>query len=114
MINKKNVLTLLVKDRRVLEYFRKYEVEPQGTFHKYLGGAVTMKACIYAESFNIIIKVPTYDDSGNVVDFEKEYANIILMPDKVDIEKRRRENVSILSLAECNIPVKDLFKVFPK
>ena len=24
-----------------------------------------------AESFNIIIKVPTYDDSGNVVDFEK-------------------------------------------
>ena len=53
VINKKNVLTLLVKDRRVLEYFRKYEVEPQGTFHKYLGGAVTMKACIYAESFNI-------------------------------------------------------------
>lgn len=67
-----------------------------------------------AESFNIIIKVPTYDESGNVVDFEKEYANIILMPDKVDIEKIRRENVSILSLAECNIPVKDLFKVFPK
>lgn len=53
VINKKNVLTFLVKDRRVLEYFRKYEVEPQGTFHKYLGGAVTMKACIYAESFNI-------------------------------------------------------------
>ena len=67
-----------------------------------------------AESFNIIIKVPTYDESGNVVDFEKEYANILLMPDKVDIEKIRRENVSILSLAECNIPVKDLFKVFPK
>ena len=53
VINKRNVLTFLVKDRRVLEYFRKYEVEPQGTFHKYLGGAVTMKACIYAESFNI-------------------------------------------------------------
>ena len=67
-----------------------------------------------AESFNIIIKVPTYDESGNVVDFEKEYANILLTPDKVDIEKIRRENVSILSLAECNIPVKDLFKVFPK
>lgn len=67
-----------------------------------------------AESFNIIIKVPTYDESGNVVDFEKEYANILLTPDKVDIGKIRRENVSILSLAECNIPVKDLFKVFPK
>ena len=35
---------------------------------------------------------------------KKEYANIILMPDRVDIEKIRRENVSILSLAECNIP----------
>ena len=67
-----------------------------------------------AESFNIIIKVPTYDESGNVVDFEKEYANILLMPDKVDIEKIRKENVSILSLAECNIPVEELFKVFPK
>ena len=53
VINKKNVLTLLVKDRRVLEYFRKYEVEPQGTFHKYLGGAVTMKAYIYAYSYSI-------------------------------------------------------------
>lgn len=67
-----------------------------------------------AESFNIIIKIPAYDESGNVIDFEKEYANILLMHDKVDIEKIRKENVSILSLAECNIPVKDLFKVFPK
>lgn len=67
-----------------------------------------------AESFNIIIKVPTYDESGNVVDFEKEYANILLMPDNVDIEKIRKENVSILSLAECSIPVEELFKVFPK
>lgn len=67
-----------------------------------------------AESFNIIIKVPTYDEIGKVVDFDKEYANIVLIHDKVDIEKIRKENISILSLAECNIPVKDLFKVFPK
>lgn len=53
VINKKNVLTFLVCDRRVLEYFKKYEVEPQGTFHKYLGGAVTMKAYIYAYSYSI-------------------------------------------------------------
>ncbi len=53
VINKKNVLTFLVRDRRVLEYFKKYEVEPQGTFHKYLGGAVTMKAYIYAYSYSI-------------------------------------------------------------
>ena len=58
--------------------------------------------------------MPTYDDTGNVVDFEKEYANILLTPDKVDIEKIRKESVSILSLAECNIPVKELFKIFPK
>lgn len=53
VINKKNVLTFLVRDRRVLEYFNKYEVEPQGTFQKYLGGAVTMKAYIYAYSYSI-------------------------------------------------------------
>lgn len=53
VINKRNVLTFLVKDRRVLEYFNKYEVEPQGTFQKYLGGAVTMKAYIYAYSYSI-------------------------------------------------------------
>ena len=36
--------------------------------------------------------------------------------DKADayIEKIRKENVSILSLAECSIPVEELFKVFPK
>lgn len=67
-----------------------------------------------AESFNIIIQVPSYDESGNVIDFKKEYANILLTHDKVDIEKIHKENISILSLAECNIPVKDLFKVFPK
>lgn len=49
-----------------------------------------------------------------MIDFEKEYANILLMRDKVDIEKIRKENVSILNLAKCNIPVEDLFKVFPK
>lgn len=67
-----------------------------------------------AESLNIVIKIPTYDEIGNVVDFEKEYANIVLTPNKVNIEKIRKENVSLLSLAECNILVKDLFKVFPK
>lgn len=54
VVNKKNALTFLVKDRRILEYFKKYEVEPQGTFQKYLGGAVTMKAFIYVESYGII------------------------------------------------------------
>lgn len=53
VINKKNAISFLVKDRRVLEYFKKYEIEPQGTFQKYLGGAVTMKAFIYAESYGI-------------------------------------------------------------
>ncbi len=53
VINKKNALTFLIKDRRVLEYFKKYEAEPQGTFQKYLGGAITMKAFIYAYSYSI-------------------------------------------------------------
>ena len=67
-----------------------------------------------AEKFNIIIKIPDFDDSGNVINFDKEYANIVLTPDKVNIDKIHKENISILSLAESNIPVKDLFKVFPK
>ncbi|HIZ89415.1 MAG TPA: SH3 domain-containing protein [Candidatus Mucispirillum faecigallinarum] len=67
-----------------------------------------------AEQFNIIIKIPDFDENGNVIDFDKEYANIVLTPDKVNIDKIHKENISILSLAECNIPVKDLFKVFPK
>lgn len=52
VINKKNAFNMLVKDRRLLEYFNKYESEPQGTFQKYLGGAVTMKVYLYAYSFS--------------------------------------------------------------
>lgn len=67
-----------------------------------------------AETFNIIIKIPSYDENGNVIDFETEYANIVLMSDNVDIEKVRKDNTSILSFAECSMPIEDLFKVFPK
>ncbi len=52
VINKQNSITFLVKDRRILSYFNKYEAEPQGSFQKYLGGAVTMKAYIYAYTFS--------------------------------------------------------------
>lgn len=55
VINKKNTkINFLVKDRRILSYFNKYEVEPQGTFQKYLGGAITMKAYIYAYTYSRI------------------------------------------------------------
>ena len=53
VINKRNVLTFLVKERRILEYFNKYEAEPQGTFQKYLGGAITMKAYLYAYTYSV-------------------------------------------------------------
>lgn len=52
VINKKNAFNMLIKDRRLLEYFNKYEAEPQGTFQKYLGGAVTMKVYLYAYTFS--------------------------------------------------------------
>lgn len=52
VINKKNAFNMLIKDRRILEYFNKYEAEPQGTFQKYLGGAVTMKVYLYAYTFS--------------------------------------------------------------
>lgn len=85
VINKRNVLTFLVKDRRVLEYFNKYEVEPQGTFQKYLGGAVTMKAYIYAYSYSIssiaddkkkieILSVPALFQLENDKGYNRSYA----------------------------------------
>lgn len=52
VINKKNEISILIKDRRLLEYFNKYEAEPQGTFQKYLGGAITMKVYLYAYTFS--------------------------------------------------------------
>lgn len=52
VINKKNEISILMKDRRLLEYFNKYEAEPQGTFQKYLGGAITMKVYLYAYTFS--------------------------------------------------------------
>ena len=67
-----------------------------------------------AEEFNIVIKVPTYDDTGNVIDYNKEYALIHLNPANVNMEEVRSKNVSILSLAESTVPVKDLFKTYPK
>lgn len=85
VINKRNVLTFLIKDRRVLEYFNKYEVEPQGTFQKYLGGAVTMKAYIYAYSYSIssmpddkkkieILSVPALFQLENDKGYNRSYA----------------------------------------
>ncbi|MDT3694195.1 MAG: hypothetical protein ROM03_07260, partial [Mucispirillum sp.] len=85
VINKRNVLTFLVKDRRVLEYFNKYEVEPQGTFQKYLGGAVTMKAYIYAYSYSIssmaddkkkieILSIPALFQLENDKGYNRSYA----------------------------------------
>lgn len=85
VINKRNVLTFLIKDRRVLEYFNKYEVEPQGTFQKYLGGAVTMKAYIYAYSYSIssmaddkkkieILSIPALFQLENDKGYNRSYA----------------------------------------
>lgn len=67
-----------------------------------------------AESFNIIINIPTFNDNGTVINFNKEYAKILIKPENIDIDKIRKDNISILSLAESSVPIKDLFKIFPK
>lgn len=67
-----------------------------------------------AEEFKIVIKVPTYDDKGSVVDYSKEYAVISLNPANVNMEEVRSKNMSILSLAQSTIPVNDLFKTYPR
>ena len=67
-----------------------------------------------AEEFKIVIKVPTYDDKGNVVDYSKEYAVISLNPANVNMEEVRSKNISILSLAQSTIPINDLFKTYPR
>lgn len=53
VINERGAINFLIKDRKALEYFNKYEVEPQNTFNKYLGGAVTMKAYFYVDSYGL-------------------------------------------------------------
>lgn len=67
-----------------------------------------------AEEFKIVIKVPTYDDKGDVVDYSKEYAVISLNPANVNMEEVRSKNISILSLAQSTIPINDLFKTYPR
>lgn len=82
VINKKNTFNMLVKDRRLLAYFNKYEAEPQGTFQKYLGGAVTMKVYVYAYTFS------KGDING------KEKIDIISAPALFQLEKDKGYNRS--------------------
>ena len=82
VINKKNSFNMLVKDRRLLAYFNKYEAEPQGTFQKYLGGAVTMKVYLYAYTFS----------KGNING--KEKIDIISAPALFQLEKDKGYNRS--------------------
>lgn len=67
-----------------------------------------------ANEFKLVIKVPSYDDKGDVVDYNKEYAVITLNPANVNMEEIRSKNISILSLAQSSIPAKDLFKTYPR
>ncbi len=67
-----------------------------------------------AESFNIEINIPVFDNQGNVVSFNKEYALIRLNPDTVNKEELRKKDLSILDFVECSIAAKDLFKTYPK
>ena len=67
-----------------------------------------------ADQFRIIIKTPTYDNKGNVLNYNNEYAVIKLNPANVNMEEVRSNNLSLLNLAESSIPVADLFKTYPK
>lgn len=82
VINKKNEISILIKDRRLLEYFNKYEAEPQGTFQKYLGGAITMKVYLYAYTFS----------KSNMAG--KEMLEIISAPALFQLEKDKGYNRS--------------------
>lgn len=67
-----------------------------------------------ADQFRIVIKTPTYDNKGNVLNYNNEYAVIKLNSANVNMEEVRSKNLSLLSLAESNIPVTELFKTYPK
>ncbi len=67
-----------------------------------------------AESFNIVINTPVFNNEGGVVSFNKDYAVIKLNPEKVNKEELRKDNVSILNYVECSMSVQDLFKTYPK
>lgn len=67
-----------------------------------------------ADQFRIVIKTPTYDNKGNVLNYNNEYAVIKLNSANVNMKEVRSKNLSLLSLAESNIPVTELFKTYPK
>ena len=67
-----------------------------------------------ADQFRIVIKTPTYDNKGNILNYNNEYAVIKLNSANVNMEEVRSKNLSLLSLAESNIPVTELFKTYPK
>lgn len=67
-----------------------------------------------ADKYNIVIKVPTFDNEGNVLHYNKEYVTISLDPAKVDISNVRKDEQSLLSLSTVSIKLDDLFKEYPK
>ena len=66
------------------------------------------------ETYEIIIKIPTFDDTGKVLHYNKEYAKILLKKSNVTTELIRKNNGHILDYVECTMNVRDLFKNFPK
>lgn len=60
VINSTGKKTMLITDRKILNYFNKYNLEPSDTFFKYKGGGYTAKVFIYAEKFG------TAEKDGNV------------------------------------------------
>lgn len=60
VINSTGKKNMLITDRKILNYFNKYNLEPSETFFKYKGGGYTAKVFIYAEKFG------TSEKDGNV------------------------------------------------
>lgn len=66
------------------------------------------------ENYELIIKTPSFDNSGKVENYNNIYSVITLALDKVDKENIRKNNASILKLATSGVPAAELFKNFPK
>lgn len=66
------------------------------------------------EIYEIVIKIPNFDETGRVLNYNKEYAKLILKKKDISKDMIRKSNGKIINYAECTMDVKELFKNFPK
>lgn len=66
-----------------------------------------------AESYELVIKVPVFGESGEVKDVSKVYATIELDAKDVDMQAIRKDETKIWTYVRTSMPVNKLFDRYP-